>query len=38
MFCGSAYTDRTASLFHDANSKRGGVLMHTKASWLRSLL
>ncbi|CAK9780729.1 unnamed protein product [Cutaneotrichosporon oleaginosum] len=30
MFCGSAFSDRTRSLFHDANSKRGGVLMHTK--------
>ncbi|GMK53628.1 hypothetical protein CspeluHIS016_0102140 [Cutaneotrichosporon spelunceum] len=27
MFCGSAYTDRTKSLFHDANSKRGGMLI-----------
>lgn len=30
MFCGTSYNDKTRSLFHDANSKRGGVLMHTK--------
>lgn len=30
MFCGSAFKPETAPLFHDANSKRGGVLMHTK--------
>jgi hypothetical protein len=30
MFCGSGFKPATASLFHDANSKRGGVLMHTK--------
>ncbi|KAK4689554.1 tyrosyl-DNA phosphodiesterase 1, partial [Tremellales sp. Uapishka_1] len=30
MFCGRAYNSVTARLFHDANSKRGGVLMHSK--------
>lgn len=30
MFCGSGFSSETASLFHDANSKCGGVLMHTK--------
>ncbi|KAL1412875.1 hypothetical protein Q8F55_000624 [Vanrija albida] len=30
MFSGKSYSDKTSSLFHDANSKRGGVLMHTK--------
>lgn len=31
MFCGSNYNnDKTKPLLHDANSKRGGVLMHTK--------
>jgi tyrosyl-DNA phosphodiesterase-1 len=30
MFSGSAFKTETAPLFHDANSRRGGVLMHTK--------
>jgi len=30
MFCGTGFKRETAHLFHDANSKRGGVLMHTK--------
>lgn len=32
MFSGKSFSDKTSSLFHDANSKRGGVLMHTKVS------
>lgn len=31
MFCGSMDSfEKARQLFHDANSKRGGVLMHTK--------
>ncbi|OCF43592.1 hypothetical protein I317_02610 [Kwoniella heveanensis CBS 569] len=30
MFCGKAFNSVTKGLFYDANSKRGGVLMHTK--------
>ncbi|ORY28448.1 hypothetical protein BCR39DRAFT_201434 [Naematelia encephala] len=30
MFCGKAMNGVTRHLFHDANSKRGGVLMHCK--------
>ncbi|WVR06341.1 hypothetical protein IAU60_003372 [Kwoniella sp. DSM 27419] len=30
MFCGKAFNAVTRPLFHDANSKRGGVLMHAK--------
>ncbi|WVQ96684.1 hypothetical protein IAU59_003790 [Kwoniella sp. CBS 9459] len=30
MFCGKAFNNITKGLFYDANSKRGGVLMHTK--------
>lgn len=31
MFCGSNYkNEKTKPLLHDANSKRGGVLMHSK--------
>lgn len=31
MFCGTNYkNEKTKPLLHDANSKRGGVLMHTK--------
>lgn len=30
MFCGKAWNKVTAPLFHDSNSKRGGVLMHAK--------
>ncbi|WVF69182.1 hypothetical protein IAT40_003957 [Kwoniella sp. CBS 6097] len=30
MFCGKAFNNVTKGLFYDANSKRGGVLMHTK--------
>lgn len=33
MFCGGSWGEdgrKTRPLFHDANSKRGGVLMHTK--------
>ncbi|TXT13549.1 hypothetical protein VHUM_00916 [Vanrija humicola] len=30
MFSGKSFSEKTSSLFHDANSKRGGVLMHTK--------
>lgn len=34
MFCGKAWSKAPAArpLFHDANSKRGGVLMHSKVS------
>lgn len=32
MFCGKAFNSVTKRLFHDSNSKRGGVLMHAKAS------
>ena len=32
MFCGKAFTSVTRPLFHDANSKRDGVLMHSKVS------
>jgi tyrosyl-DNA phosphodiesterase-1 len=32
MFCGKAFNGVTKKLFHDANSKRGGVLMHSKVS------
>lgn len=32
MFSGKAFTSVTKPLFHDANSKRGGVLMHAKVS------
>ncbi len=35
MFCGKALNSVTRPLFHDANSKRGGVLMHAKASLTR---
>ena len=30
MFCGKSFSPTTRHLFHDANSKRGGVLMHSK--------
>ena len=30
MFCGKAMSAVTRPLFYDANSKRGGVLMHAK--------
>ncbi|EIW73567.1 hypothetical protein TREMEDRAFT_70993 [Tremella mesenterica DSM 1558] len=30
MFCGKAFTANTKHLFHHSESKRGGVLMHTK--------
>ncbi|ORX40109.1 hypothetical protein BD324DRAFT_258111 [Kockovaella imperatae] len=30
MFCGKGMNSLTRPLFHDANSKRGGVLMHAK--------
>lgn len=30
MFSSSSFTDKTKHMFHDANSKRGGVLMHAK--------
>lgn len=32
MFCGKAFNAVTRRLFHDSNSKRGGVLMHAKVS------
>jgi len=32
MFCSKAMNSVTRPLFHDANSKRGGVLMHAKVS------
>lgn len=32
MFCGKAFSGVTRQLFYDANSKRGGVLMHAKVS------
>jgi hypothetical protein len=32
MFCGKAFNAVTKKLFHDSNSKRGGVLMHAKVS------
>jgi hypothetical protein len=32
MFVGKAWHKVTQPLFHDANSKRGGVLMHAKVS------
>lgn len=36
MFSGKAFSSVTRPLFHDANSKRGGVLMHAKVSAWRS--
>jgi hypothetical protein len=32
MFMGQAWKAVTKHLFHDANSRRGGVLMHSKVS------
>jgi hypothetical protein len=32
MFVGKGWNKVTQPLFHDANSKRGGVLMHAKVS------
>ena len=32
MFCGKAFNAVTKKLFHDANSKRGGALMHSKVN------
>jgi len=32
MFCAKAFNAVTKKLFHDSNSKRGGVLMHAKVS------
>lgn len=32
MFCGRGFNSVTKKLFFDANSKRGGVLMHAKVS------
>jgi tyrosyl-DNA phosphodiesterase-1 len=32
MFVGKGWNKLTSKLFHDANSKRGGVLMHVKVS------
>lgn len=34
MFVGKSWTSGTKKLFYDANSKRGGALMHAKASFL----
>ena len=34
MFVGSSWKATTKHLFHDANSKSGGVLMHAKVSWI----
>ena len=36
MFCGKAYNAVTKHLFHDAKSKRGGVLVHSKVGWVVS--
>jgi tyrosyl-DNA phosphodiesterase-1 len=33
MFVGQSWKVVTKHLFHDANSKRGGVLMHSKVGW-----
>jgi tyrosyl-DNA phosphodiesterase-1 len=33
MFLGKSWNDTTKKLFYDANSKRGGALMHAKVSW-----
>ena len=37
MFCAKAFNSVTRHLFHDANSKRGGVLMHAKVNLLCQL-
>ena len=33
MFMGQSWKAVTKHLFHDANSRRGGVLMHSKVSF-----
>jgi hypothetical protein len=33
MFVGKSWTSGTKKLFYDANSKRGGALMHAKVSF-----
>lgn len=36
MFVGQSWKVVTKQLFHDANSKRGGVLMHSKVGASRT--
>ena len=36
MFVGKSWNANTKKLFYDSNSKRGGVLMHAKVSWMRA--
>jgi tyrosyl-DNA phosphodiesterase-1 len=36
MFCGRSMNSTTRPLFHDANSKRGGVLMHAKVTGFKN--